>query len=112
MKITRKKFDEDFYEDYDYFNEYEEALSEFAGGQEMRYYEGFEDEIFNYRQLIKFFGKYIVTEEQATKKIIDEAWNEGEDLRPNYSHVKSLREFTLNATFILIHSMYEGRLKE
>jgi len=110
MKLTKLITTEDYYEDY--FNEYEEAIKEFWGGQEASYSNGFEDEIYNYRQLIKFFGKNIVAEEQEAETKIKDAWQDDEDIRFQYSHVRSLREFTLHATFISIHSMYEGRLRE
>ncbi|GAA4464641.1 hypothetical protein GCM10023093_15440 [Nemorincola caseinilytica] len=110
MKLGKKNTTEDFYEDY--FNEYEDALKEFCGGLEYIYTNGFEDEVYNYRQLIKFLGEKIVSEEQETEIKINNAWNADEDIRYQYSHVKSLREFTLHATFISIHSMYEGRLRE
>ena len=108
MKLTKLITTEDYYEDY--FNAYEEAIKEFWGGQEASYSNGFEDEIYNYKQLLKFFGKNIVAEEKESKRKIDEAWKNDEDLRPHYSYINSLRQFTLHSTFISIHSMFEGRL--
>lgn len=106
QKITT----EDFHEEY--FNEYENALREFWGGQEHSYSNGFEDETYNYRQLTNFFGKNIIAEEQEAETKIKDVWKDDEDIGFRYSHVRSLREFTFHTTFISIHSTYEGRLKE
>ena len=94
MKLTKLITTEDYYEDY--FNAYEEAIKEFWGGQEASYSNGFEDEIYNYKQLLKFFGKNIVAEEKESKRKIDEAWKNDEDLRPHYSKAVY---FTLNFHF-------------
>ena len=93
-------------------DDYSEAILDFCGGQES-FSDGFEDEIYNYRQLIIFLGSNIIKEEKEAELKIDESWkNEQEDIRYEVSHVKSFRKFTLHALFVSIHSMYEGRLKE
>lgn len=105
-----EEYSENYYEEYS--DDYEEALKEFMGGQGYFYSNGFEDEIYNYRQLIKFLGENILKEERETKAKIKDAWDNHEDITLQYAHVKILREFTLHSTFLSIHSMYECRLKE
>ncbi len=111
MQLTKKiETDIDYYENS--FNDFEEVMIAFEGGIP-NYSNGFIDEIFNYRELIKFFGKYIIKEENETKKAISDAWNEDlNDIRDEFSHVDSFRQFTLHSTFVSIHSMFEGRLLE
>jgi hypothetical protein len=77
-------------------------------------YRGLDDDLYDFKKLIEFFGENIINEEKKANRAIAQILEEGiyTDSIYDHDHIFNYRRLTLTSTFLAIFSTFEGRLKQ